>query len=285
MQKPTLLIVDDVKECGEGLLLQLEATLGSTYQLELAESAAEAREVLDALEADQRTLAMVLSDLIMPQQDGARLLAELHQRQPRALKLLFSGCPRAGDLLYVLEHGRIDGFFVKPWREDAILALLERCLRQAVWPLPPNLSLLEGSLPSEQATPSEREALALLEPMLQPPDVEALLIYLNTPEGLRLSTRSRHRARLSGEGGPEFYRQAAGGLTQQQSLDHLRTADAPWRTLVPIEHSAQVVGWLLAENPSSRQAFDPRTLRRLEGLAHELGTLAVRTRLLSVGLG
>ena len=293
MPRPTLLIVDDVKECGEGLLLQLEAALGATHQLELAESAAEAREVLDALEADGGTLALVLSDLIMPQQDGARFLAELHQRQPRALKLLFSGCPRAGDLLYLLDRGRVDGFFVKPWREPEVVALIARCLRQSIWPLPPNLSLLEGSLPPDRATASEREALALLEPLLQPEGLEALLIYLDTPEGLRLSARSRHRARLSelGEGGPAIYRPQPEGVSVAQSLAHLNAADAPWRLLLPLEHprasalGAGIVGWLLAENPASRARLDPGLRRRLEGLAQELAVLAVNTRLLNVRVG
>ncbi len=281
MPRPTLLVVDDVKECADGLVEQLGRALGPDYAIELAESPDEAREVLDALEAEGGTLALVLSDLIMPQQDGARLLVELHRRQPRALKLLYSGCPRASDLLYLLRHGRVDGLFTKPWTEAEVVALVQRCLRQAAWPLPPNLSLLEGSLPPPGPTASEREALLLLEPLLQPDGLEALLIYLDGPEGLRLSARSRHVARLSSEG-PDYYRRAADGVTHADSVAYLHAADAPWRTVLPLEWSGRLVGWLLAENPARQQPLDPEQRQQLESLAGALGVMAAHTRLLSV---
>jgi CheY-like chemotaxis protein len=282
-RKPTLLIVDDVKECADGLGQQLEATFGHDYTLELAESAAEAYEVLDDLEATGSPLALVLSDLIMPHQDGARLLVELHRRQPRALKLLYSGCPRPDDLLYLLAHGRVDGFFVKPWTEEAVVGLIDSCLRQVAWPLAPNLSLLEGSLPPQHATGSEAEALRVLGASLASTHTEAQLIWLESPQGLVMSKRSRFAARLRHEG-PDYYRAAAAeGVTAEQGLDYLNAADAPWRVLTPIEHESRIVGWMLAENPSSQQALVAAQRRDLETIASNLGVLAVKTRLLSIG--
>lgn len=278
--RPTLLVVDDVKECADGLVEQLECALGQHFSVDLAESPAEAIEILDELEQEGGSLALVLSDLIMPQLDGARLLVELHRRQPRALKLLYSGCPRADDLLYLLAHGRVDGFFVKPWSETLVAELVQRCLAQLAWPLPPNLSLLEGSLPPSHATASEREAQRLLHHLVSPDGVEALLVWLMHGEAVRLSPVSRFRSSLA-QTGPGYYRAAgAGAIEEEQSLEYLQTPGGAWRILLPLESQGKILGWYMAENPVSKRCFDLSEVAQLESSAAHLARLAVATRLL-----
>jgi CheY-like chemotaxis protein len=70
MNKPYILCVDDDKTILMSLKAQLKYCLGSEFNYDVAESATEAWEVIDDLIANGDTIAVIVSDWLMPETKG-----------------------------------------------------------------------------------------------------------------------------------------------------------------------------------------------------------------------
>ncbi len=89
--KPVILCVDDEKIILDSLEEQIEQVLGEDFELELAESASEALEILDDLREEGRFVAVVISDQIMPSIKGDEFLIDVHEQYPETLKIMLTG--------------------------------------------------------------------------------------------------------------------------------------------------------------------------------------------------
>ena len=89
--RPTIVCVDDEASVLSAVRTQLRDHLGSAYDIETATSGPEALELVDELLEDGIVVPVVISDEIMPEMRGHRLLAMLHQSLPDARKILMTG--------------------------------------------------------------------------------------------------------------------------------------------------------------------------------------------------
>lgn len=127
--KPVILCIDDQREVLTALRKDLE-NFTSHCELIDCESAGEAGEVLDEIDADGRELALVVCDHVMPGQSGVAFLTDLRQdlRFPRTKKLLLTGLATQQDTIQAINLAHIDQFLEKPWQRDRLLETVKQLL-------------------------------------------------------------------------------------------------------------------------------------------------------------
>src|SRR4051812_39466966 len=89
--KEHILCVDDEEGILTALRQQLGARFGHECEIEVAQSAADALELLSDLERDGETRAVAIVDQIMPGMRGVELLEEIPRRTPQTTKILLTG--------------------------------------------------------------------------------------------------------------------------------------------------------------------------------------------------
>lgn len=91
MSKPVILCVDD-----EGIILlsmemQLQKAFAEKYLYETAESADEALELIEELEAEGAELIVIVSDWLMPGMKGDELLIKINEKAPKTINIMLTG--------------------------------------------------------------------------------------------------------------------------------------------------------------------------------------------------
>ena len=118
----TLLLVDDES----GVLNALRRLFrGQGYTVLLASSGAEGLQILA-----QQPVDLVLSDMRMPEMDGAQFLAEVRQRHPQAVRLLLTGYADIGSTIAAINQGEIHRYIAKPWNDPDLLLTVQEALRR-----------------------------------------------------------------------------------------------------------------------------------------------------------
>lgn len=120
--RPQILCVDDEPNVLEGLSMHLRRG----YHVFTATSG---RAALDILR-DNPTIAVVLSDMRMPQMDGASFLAQARQLAPSAVRMLLTGQTEIESAISAINEGQIFRFLTKPCPPQALLRAVEGALEQ-----------------------------------------------------------------------------------------------------------------------------------------------------------
>ena len=112
-----VLVVDDEKSIRITLreFLQNEG-----YEVQMAENAMEAREILKSGQFD-----VVLSDIIMPKLSGVELLAHIQRDSPNAKVIIMTGEPTADTAAEALRRGAFD-YLTKPISKEAVLKVVAK---------------------------------------------------------------------------------------------------------------------------------------------------------------
>ena len=129
-RKEHILCVDDEEGILTALRQQLGARFGHECEIELAQSANDALELLDDLEKDGETLALVIADQIMPGMKGVELLEEIHRRSPSTTKILLTGQAGLDAVISAINRAGLNHYIPKPWEEPDLRLAVENLLRQ-----------------------------------------------------------------------------------------------------------------------------------------------------------
>lgn len=118
LQNPaTLLLVDDEP----GILSSLRRLLRPNgYAIHLAESGKAGLEILE-----REPIDLVISDMRMPEMDGARFLEQVRIRWPATMRILLTGYADIASTIDAINRGEIYRYIAKPW-DDADLQLVVR---------------------------------------------------------------------------------------------------------------------------------------------------------------
>lgn len=120
MTKASLLFVDDEPKVLDGLRRMLRSTRDE-WDCYFAASGKEALEKLD-----QGHFDVVVSDMRMPEMDGAQLLQEVESKYPRIIRIILSGqCDEDAALLTIQASHQ---FLAKPSDRDTIVQTVKRAL-------------------------------------------------------------------------------------------------------------------------------------------------------------
>lgn len=122
--KPRVLCVDDEPDLLDGLRLNLR----KVYRVSIASSGPEGLVQFDKAEASGTPFDAVVSDMRMPQMNGAQFLTEILQRSPQTPRILLSGQADIQSTISAINDARIYRFLTKPCSPQ----LLEETLHEAM---------------------------------------------------------------------------------------------------------------------------------------------------------
>jgi len=120
LQGTRLLFVDDE----ESILKSLKRlTRGMNIECEFASSGAEGLKLFDEDPFD-----IVISDMRMPEMDGAMFLAQVAQKYPESIRIVLTGYSEENLVLSAINEGRIWGYISKPWDETSLITTLQQAI-------------------------------------------------------------------------------------------------------------------------------------------------------------
>jgi len=123
--QPVLLIVDD-EPAILSALRRLFRPHG--YRILSAESGAAGLEI-----AAREPIDLVISDMRMPQMDGAAFLTRMREAHPGAVRILLTGYADINATIAAINEGEIHRYIAKPWDDnDIVLLVREAVNRQAL---------------------------------------------------------------------------------------------------------------------------------------------------------
>jgi CheY-like chemotaxis protein len=128
MKKPSILCVDDEPNVVSGLAMQLRRDYEVVGASSGAEGLARLRE--RAGEPEERAFAAVVSDMRMPEMDGARFLAEARVVAPDATRILLTGYSEFEPAIRAVNEGGLFRFLLKPCPPDELRLALRDAVEQ-----------------------------------------------------------------------------------------------------------------------------------------------------------
>lgn len=119
----TVLLVDDEPN----ILSSLRRLLRPTgYRTLIAESGRAGLEILEKEHVD-----LVISDMRMPEMDGARFLEEVRNRWPDVVRILLTGYADISSTIAAINRGEIYRYISKPWNDHDLLLVIREALENS----------------------------------------------------------------------------------------------------------------------------------------------------------
>ena len=120
--RPTLLCVDDERNILSSLRRVFRK---SGYHVEVAEGGRAGLEILAKTPAN-----VVISDMRMPEMDGAKFLTEVANRWPDSIRILLTGYSDMESTISAVNQAGIYRYINKPWNEDDLRLTVAQGLEQ-----------------------------------------------------------------------------------------------------------------------------------------------------------
>jgi CheY-like chemotaxis protein len=128
MSKPIILCVDDEKVVLKSLKAQLKSAFGNAYLYEIAESPADALELIDEFTEDAISIILIVSDWLMPGMKGDEFLIRVHQKFPKIVKIMLTGQADEGAVNRAFNEANLHRCLQKPWSESELIETIKTAL-------------------------------------------------------------------------------------------------------------------------------------------------------------
>jgi response regulator RpfG family c-di-GMP phosphodiesterase len=117
-----ILCVDDEPRVLEGLVLNLRRQ----YRVSTATNGQKGLEIIDG----DNPPAVVVSDMRMPEMDGAAFLSQVKERSPNTVRILLTGQTDLDSAIAAVNHGQVFRFLTKPCNPQSFLAAIQAAVDQ-----------------------------------------------------------------------------------------------------------------------------------------------------------
>lgn len=133
MEKIYIICVEDQPEVLNAVIKDL-ASFDGQFIVEGCESAFEAEELLDDIDADGDYAGLLICDHVMPDKTGVDFLIEVNDdvRFPHTKKLLLTGLATHEDTINAINNAAIDRFIEKPWQPEVLHRYVRILLTQFI---------------------------------------------------------------------------------------------------------------------------------------------------------
>ncbi|MEM9567489.1 MAG: response regulator [Cyanobacteria bacterium P01_E01_bin.34] len=128
MSKAGILCVDDEITILDSLREQLLRCFGNRYLVEVAESAAEAMEVMEELHEEGITVLIIVSDWLMPGLKGDEFLIQVHKRFPDIVTVMLTGQAEEAAIQRARQEAELFACLQKPWKESDLKQIISSAL-------------------------------------------------------------------------------------------------------------------------------------------------------------
>ncbi len=120
--KDRVLFVDDEPNVLDGIRRQLR----NRIELETATSASAGLDLIK----QQGPFAVVVSDMRMPEMDGARFLAKVNEIAPQTVRMVLSGQADLESTIAAVNEGRVFRFLLKPCSSETLFGVIKNGIEQ-----------------------------------------------------------------------------------------------------------------------------------------------------------
>ena len=120
--KDRVLFVDDEPNVLDGIRRQLR----NRVDIETATSAAAGLDII----RQQGPFAVVVSDMRMPEMDGARFLAKVNEIAPQTVRMVLSGQADLESTISAVNEGRVFRFLLKPCNSETLFGVIQNGIEQ-----------------------------------------------------------------------------------------------------------------------------------------------------------
>ena len=128
MSESAILCVDDEVVILDSLKEQLKRMFGDRFIYEVAESANEAWEVIEELQADDIDVIVIVSDWLMPGTKGDEFLIQIHKRFPHLKTIMLTGQANAEAIARAEKEAELHACMYKPWTEKELEQIISSAL-------------------------------------------------------------------------------------------------------------------------------------------------------------
>ena len=97
------------------------------YRIFTAESGAQGLEIMA-----HETVDLVISDMRMPEMNGAQFLEKVREKWPETVRILLTGYAEIGATIEAINKGRIYRYISKPWEDNDITLIVKHALQQKI---------------------------------------------------------------------------------------------------------------------------------------------------------
>lgn len=125
-----IICVDDDRALLEGLTQQLEEAFSATHDIEGAESAQEAIELIEEVYQGNDVVEMVISDQVMPGMKGDQLLELLHKKYPEMITVMLTGQAGLDSAIHAINQAGLSKYLVKPWNDEEFILTIRELLEK-----------------------------------------------------------------------------------------------------------------------------------------------------------
>ena len=124
--KQAIICVDDEDIILEALKDQLGPFFENQFLIETSTTAEEALVIYDELIENGYKVPVVISDYLMPGTRGDEFLIQIHEKNPKTLKILLTGHANVEGITNAINKANLYRYIPKPWdRDDLILTVRE----------------------------------------------------------------------------------------------------------------------------------------------------------------
>ncbi len=152
-----ILCIEDEQEVLDAVVRDLEK-LEEQFPIETANSAEEARQVVEKLISDGKKIGLIVCDHILPGDNGVELLIELHKDETlhSSRKVLLTGQAGLDDTVRALNEARLHHYIAKPWTREELLEVAVKLLTDFVIEEEENILPFMATLDAEKISESIR---------------------------------------------------------------------------------------------------------------------------------
>jgi CheY-like chemotaxis protein len=129
MSESAIICVDDEVVILDSLKKQLKRKFGDRFIYEVAESAEEAWEIIEELNADGIEVIVIVSDWLMPGMKGDEFLIKIHQRFPEVIKVMLTGQADRTAIERAKQEANLHACLYKPWTEEDLTQIITTAIK------------------------------------------------------------------------------------------------------------------------------------------------------------
>ena len=126
-----IICVDDDRSLLDVLIQQLESAFSDSYEIEGAERAVEAIELINELYRNDDNVEMVIADQVMPGMKGDQLLERIHKQYPDVITVMLTGQGGLDSAIYAINNAGLSKYLVKPWNSDDLKLTIRDLLEKS----------------------------------------------------------------------------------------------------------------------------------------------------------
>jgi CheY-like chemotaxis protein len=121
MPKKIILCVDDEKMVLDALISQLQKEFLSDYNIEIAETAFDAWDIIHEAIALHQQISIIISDWLMPIEKGDEFLIKVSKQFPDLPLIMLSGHVDDASLQRAQNYSNLKAFIRKPWDKSELI--------------------------------------------------------------------------------------------------------------------------------------------------------------------